>query len=408
MNQPQPLPQLLTSLESELLRLGYTDGTMTFYRNRWKKLLSFAQSRSEEYFSEDLGIAFATEILHVPLSSGKLTQKETQDLRVIRMIGDFALHHSILRRYYKHKNLLNTSEFLVCHNRFADYCGQKMYSAVTTEHYLKQASYLMDYLESQNITTCEEITIPVIHAYLNTLSGYTYKTIEQRICGIRAFFRFLDESGIHPNNLAGQTPMMQARKQTRIPSVWTVEELKQLFAVIDRGNPKGKRDYAIILLACFLGLRVSDIKKLTLSCFDWREKRLTFVQSKTRQTVVLPIPDEVGWAVIDYLKNGRPAVKTDIVFVRHVAPFLPFSEADHLYQLIQGYMRMAHLPTLKKHRGMHSLRHTAASRMLESGVSLETISQILGHEDPDSTAVYLKTDVERLRECCADLSEVGK
>ena len=65
MNQPQPLPQLLTSLESELLRLGYTDGTMTFYRNRWKKLLSFAQSRSEEYFSEDLGIAFATEILHV-------------------------------------------------------------------------------------------------------------------------------------------------------------------------------------------------------------------------------------------------------------------------------------------------------------------------------------------------------
>ena len=99
-------------------------------------------------------------------------------------------------------------------------------------------------------------------------------------------------------------------------------------------------------------------------------------------------------------------MKTDIVFVRHIAPFLPFSEADHLHQLIKGYMRLAHLPTLKKHRGMHSLRHTAASRMLECGVTLDTISQILGHEDPDSTDVYLKTDVERLRECCAELEGV--
>ena len=402
----QPLPELLNSLESELLRLGYTEGTMTFYRNRWKKLLDFAKKRDEKYFTEDLGMAFAEEILNIPLTSGKLTQRETQDLRVVRMIGDFALHHSILRRYYKHKELLHTPEFLSCRDRFADYCEQKMYSNVTTEHYLKQASYLLDYLESQNITACTDITIQNIHAYLNTLGGYTYKTIEQRICGIRAFLRFLNESGIYPNNLAEQTPMIQARKHTRIPSVWTEAELKQLLSVIDRGNPKGKRDYAIILLACFLGLRVSDIKKLTFSCFDWREKRLTLVQSKTHQPVVLPLPDEVGWAVIDYLKNGRPAVDTDIVFVRHIAPFLPFSEADHLYQLIRDYMRLAHLPTLKKHRGMHSLRHTAASRMLESGVPLETISQILGHEDPDSTDVYLKTDVERLRECCEELEEV--
>lgn len=215
----QPLPELLNSLESELLRLGYTEGTMTFYRNRWKKLLDFAKKRDEKYFTEDLGMAFAEEILNIPLTSGKLTQRETQDLRVVRMIGDFALHHSILRRYYKHKELLHTPEFLSCRDRFADYCEQKMYSNVTTEHYLKQASYLLDYLESQNITACTDITIQNIHAYLNTLGGYTYKTIEQRVCGIRAFLRFLNESGIYTNNLAEQTPMMQARKHTRIPSV---------------------------------------------------------------------------------------------------------------------------------------------------------------------------------------------
>lgn len=95
-----------------------------------------------------------------------------------------------------------------------------------------------------------------------------------------------------------------------------------------------------------------------------------------------------------------------IVFVRHLAPFLPFSEGDHLYQLIRDYMRIAHLPTLKKHRGMHSLRHTAASRMLENDTPLAVISDILGHKDTDSTAVYLKVDVNKLKECCLDTPEV--
>lgn len=177
----QPLPELLNSLESELLRLGYTEGTMTFYRNRWKKLLDFAKKRDEKYFTEDLGMAFAEEILNIPLTSGKLTQRETQDLRVVRMIGDFALHHSILRRYYKHKELLHTPEFLSCRDRFADYCEQKMYSNVTTEHYLKQASYLLDYLESQNITACTDIHHPE-HSRLPEYSGRIYLQNHRTAC----------------------------------------------------------------------------------------------------------------------------------------------------------------------------------------------------------------------------------
>jgi integrase len=160
--------------------------------------------------------------------------------------------------------------------------------------------------------------------------------------------------------------MIQARKQTRIPSVWTKEELDSLIGAIDRGNPKGKRDYAMILLACVLGLRVTDIKNLTFDCFHWEMKKLIFTQSKTRQTVTLPIPSEIGWAVIDYLKYGRPKVNSSIIFVRHLAPFLPFSEGDHLYQIIRGYMQIAHLPTFKKRRGMHSLRHYVESDIMGS------------------------------------------
>lgn len=323
------------------------------------------------------------------------------------MIGDFQLHHTVLRRYYKHKELLTDPYYVGVNNDFKKYCESKDYSKVTVEHYVKQSKRFMDYLISQEIFDCHDISLSSINSYIKTLAGYTYKTVEQNICSIRAFLRYLLEQNILRYDLASKTPMVQARKQTRIPSVWTKEELGALIDAIDRENPKGKRDYAIILLACVLGLRATDIKNLTIDCFHWEEKKLIFTQSKTRETVTLPIPSEVGWAVIDYLRYGRPKVDSPFIFIRHMAPFLPFSESDHLHQLIRDYTRIAHIPTLKKHRGMHSLRHTAASRMLEHDTPLAVISDILGHIDTDSTAVYLKVDMNKLKECCLNTPEVS-
>jgi len=406
--QKKPLQDLLQDLEQELLRLGYTEGSMKFYRNRWKKIMQFAEERGEIFYSEQLGIDYVehhSQILKKDFDK-TLSQKDTQELRIIRMIGDFQLHRTVLRRYYKHRKLLTDSYYIGVSKGFKRYCQHKDYSKVTVDHYVKQSERFMDYLVSQGIHDCHGVELPVINGYIRTLAGYTYKTVEQNICSIRSFLRYLQNQGILKTDLASKTPMIQARKQTRIPSVWTKEELDALIAAIDRGNPKGKRDYAIILLACVLGLRVTDIKNLTFGCFRWETKKLIFIQSKTRETVTLPIPAEVGWAVIDYLKYGRPKVDSPVLFVRHVAPFLPFSESDHLHQIIHGYMRIAHLPTLKKHRGMHSLRHTAASRMLEHDTPLAVISDILGHTDTDATAVYLKVDINKLKECCLDTPEV--
>ncbi|HZK00014.1 MAG TPA: site-specific integrase [Tissierellaceae bacterium] len=406
--QKKPIKELLQDLERELLRLGYTEGSMKFYRNRWQKIIQFAEERKEIYYSEQLGIDYVES--HYQISQKDfdktLSQKDTQELRIIRMIGDFQLHHTVLRRYYKHRELLKDLYYIGVSNNFREYCQSKDYSKVTIDHYVKQSERFMDYLISQGIKDCHKITLPVVHNYIKTLAGYTYKTVEQNICSIRALLRYLLEQDILKDDLASKTPMVQARKQTRIPSVWTKEELTALIGAIDRGNPKGKRDYAIILLACMLGLRVTDIKNLTFDNFHWEEKKLIFTQSKTRENVTLPIPIELGWAIIDYLKYGRPKVDSPIVFVRHLAPFLPFSEGDHLSQLIHCYMRIAHIPTLKKHRGMHSLRHTAASRMLEHDTPLAVISDILGHTDTDSTAVYLKVDINKLKECCLSLPEV--
>lgn len=179
----------------------------------------------------------------------------------------------------------------------------------------------------------------------------TYKTVEQNICSMRAFLRFLLENGDVQTDFAAKTPMVQARKQTRIPSTWTSDELKKMIGAIDRGNPKGKRDYAIILLACCLGMRCTDIKNLKMEDFRWEEKKLVFVQSKTKVSLSLPLTPEVGWAVIDYLKYGRPKIESPYLFVRHIAPFSTFSEGDHLTQLIKRYMGASTSSHLKKEEG---------------------------------------------------------
>lgn len=402
------LPDLISGLEQELLRLGYTKGSMTFYRRRWNQLMAYVEDRGECYYTEQLGMDFLKEFFGITQEdfSRTLPQAETQEIRVIRMVGDFQLHHAVLRRYLKHKEILTTPFFVDIRSRFRSSCEKKGYSQVTTEHYVKQSSYLMDYLAAQGMDDFTEVTLDTVHAYIRTLAGFSYKTVEQHICSLRAFFRFLYQEGTVPDDLAAKMPMVKTRKQTAIPSAWTHEELKQLIEAIDRGSPKGRRDYAVILIACRLGLRCTDIKNLCFENFNWTEKKLCFTQSKTGQPIELPLVPDVGWAVIDYLKYGRPKVDSNRIFVRHMAPFLPFAEGDHLDQLIRAYMVKAHIPMRGKHRGMHSLRHTMASVLLEKDTPLPVISDIIGHLDTNSTAVYLKVDMERLAECPLDFEEV--
>jgi len=381
---------------------------MNFYKTQWKKLLEFAKERDEIYYSEKLGVDFAEKKFNILQKNfeGRLKRTEVQKLRVIRMLGDFQLHGSVLRRYYKHKEILHNRYFIDVVSNFKKYCIDKEYSTVTIGHYTQKSERFLDYCDSHGLNSCTEINLSLIDNYIKTLAGYAYKTVEQQLCSLRSFFKYLYFNSMTDVDYSLKIPMVQSRKQTRIPSVWSVDDLRKLISAIDRGNPMGKRDYAIILLACRLGLRVTDIKNLTFDNFHWNDNQLVFVQSKTRTTISLPLVKDVGWAVIDYLKYGRPKVNIDCVFVRHVAPFIPFSEGYNLQKIIVKYMRLAHIPISSKRRvGMHSLRHTLASLLLESNTPLPIISDVLGHVDTDSTAVYLKVDIKKLKECPLNIME---
>ncbi len=404
-----PLQDLMAQLEEELSRLHYTEPTIRYYRMMWKRIIAFFDKEGVDHFTEEVGMRFLDEQYNFfeLEKAGNLTQSIINVFRVIRMLGDFQQHGSILRRYFKQKDLLQNNEFQEVLQRYTSHCRQKDYSKVTQEHYRKNSELFLSFLESQGIGHTTDITAKLVSGYIDTLLGYAYKTVELHLCSLRSFLRYIHTSELHPQDLAETIPSLKARKQNRIPSVWTPEHVAKLLDAIDRGNPAGKRDYAMILLVAHLGLRTRDIKHLKLDNLKWRDNRIELIQSKTSRALSQPLLPDVGWAIIDYLKNGRPKVESPYVFLRHLAPLVPFSDEDHLHQIVIKYMRLAKIPVSpQKKKGMHSLRHTLASRLLQEKTPLSVISDILGHVSSDSTAVYLKVDVDMLRECALNPEEV--
>ena len=141
--------------------------------------------------------------------------------------------------------------------------------------------------------------------------------------------------------------------------------------------------------------------------FDPCPKTIEINQNKTKNTVTYPILNDIGWALIDYIKNARPVCNSPFVFIRMNAPFESFGKDANLYSIITKYTRISGITIPRdKRQGLHSLRHSLASNLLEQGASLPVISEILGHINSKSTKVYLHTGIEGLRACALDPEEV--
>ncbi len=194
-----------------------------------------------------------------------------------------------------------------------------------------------------------------------------------------------------------------------VPSVWKKEDVVRMLESIDRSSPVGKRDYAILLLAARLGIRVGDIKSLKLTDLNWATKTIEIRQDKTKNIATYPILGDIGWALIDYLKNGRHSSSSPYVFLRTYAPYEAFGKDANLHYIIVKYTRLSGIKVPRgKRYGMHSLRHSLASSLLESGTPLPVISEILGHLSSKSTGIYLHTGIKKLKMCAINPEEVLK
>lgn len=393
---------LVSALDVELQRLGYKDPTLLWYRGCWRRMERFFAAHGVEEFSLDMAMAWVDEScgFFEKERSGTLKANDVYLFRVAQMLGDYAAHGAVLRRYSRSIDKFSGEDADTV-ARFQAWLRGANRAVSTVRTYGSVAGEFVGFAGGRGgLAHCDADTID---AFVATLAGYQAKTVEQKLCALRSFVAFACGEGLLNAAIVGAVPAARSTKHARVPSVWEPGEVERILDAIDRGNPSGKRDYAIILLIARLGLRGVDVKGLCFADFDWPGNRLVLTQAKTAAPVQLPLLKDVGWAVIDYLRAGRPACDCPQVFLRHTAPIGPFSDEDHLHQIIVKHARVAHVPLGEKRRhGMHSLRHTLATRLMEEGTPLEQIADILGHQSVRSTGVYLKSSLRLLAKCALD------
>ena len=218
-------------------------------------------------------------------------------------------------------------------------------------------------------------------------------SVKMAASALRSLFRFLHVLGGGDARLADAVPTVARWTLSTLPRHLDDGQMARLHAALDPATGRGRRDRAIILLLSGLGLRAAEVAGLHLDDFDWRASALRVRTRKTGRGGVLPIPRDVGRAVVAYLRNGRPPVRDRHVFVveRSGAPLSARAVGD----VVRAALRRADVAGLAA-TGSHVLRHTLATRMIRRGASLKEIADVLGHRCLDTTTIYAKVDLPSL------------
>jgi integrase/recombinase XerD len=409
METRKPIEVLAAEVIEELKRLNYAYNTICGIRASFNRICAFARDREEQCFSEDLGKEYLVEKYGCTTDYyvEAFPQKARQAIRSVRLLGDYQLHGVIIRRIFKRKGYVKPPQFEEILTAYEKECENNEYSLRGMRTRLQRLFFFVDYLSLRRVEDVNEITPDMISDYVVSISPKHEKSIAAILTTLRVFLRFLYLNGHTEKDLSLSVPKQNKYRYPAIPSTWTPDEVKRILDAIDRGSPVGKRDYAILILVAKLGIRAGDIKAMKLSDLNWDTKTITIQQEKTKVQTSYPILRDVGWALIDYLQNARPTCDVAYLFVRMSAPFEPFGQNANLHNIIAKYIRLAGItiPRGKRH-GLHSLRHSLASTLLEQGASIAVISEILGHVDSKSTSVYLHTDLSGLQACALDPEEV--
>jgi integrase len=209
---------------------------------------------------------------------------------------------------------------------------------------------------------------------------------------LRAYFRYRTTCGDRVHRLAGVISSPAHWSLASLPRALSAAEVDRLLGSFTAALPSPRRGYAIVRCALDLGLRSSELAKLTLTDIDWRNGTVTLKRTKSRRQDILPLPAVTGRALADYVRHERPPTTNPAVFVRHLAPRdLPIG-VDAIRRVIRDAYRRIGLT----HSRTHALRHTLACRLLEHGSSLKEVADVLRHRSLNTSLIYAKLDSSRL------------
>lgn len=276
-----------------------------------------------------------------------------------------------------------------------------------TTHQLENAlGRFCRWMTTAGLTQLDELTPARLRDFLGSLGHFRPATIAVHASALRSWLRYLRLKGLLTIDLSQAVTCPRIYRLSSPPQIFDKTTVDQLVRSVDRSTALGKRDYAMLLLAARYGLRASDIRKLQLQDIRWREQRIVLIQSKTQHLLELPLLADVDDALADYLRHGRPLCGAREIFVRHMRPIGPFGHRNSHWDVMARALRSAGIMNRGPRRGFHRLRHSLATHLLDGGVSLDVISDILGHTSVETTRRYAQVDLTGLRSVALPETEV--
>ena len=214
------------------------------------------------------------------------------------------------------------------------------------------------------------------------------------VAALRSFLARQLAQGVLRTPLHQQIPTPRLYRLEQLPRSWPWEQVSTFLKSIDRSSPTGLRDYTVLYLAAHYGLRSNEIMRLKMDDIDWSAGTLKVAQTKTKNTLVLPLTDEAGDVLCRYLREGRPASEYRELFLRHTAPRRPMGETG-AWTIMRRRVQLSGLNL--RSPGVHALRHSFAVHLLRRGATMKAIGDTLGHRSLVSTSIYLRLAVDDLR-----------
>jgi site-specific recombinase XerD len=314
-------------------------------------------------------------------------------------------------RYFAQKNVLVPSPPTAVQTLVAEYRRhlqqERGLADSTVHHHAFTVSEFLQFLEyDRDPQRLAMLGVRDLELFLHRLAKrHNRASLQHAAAHVRSLLRYLARRGRVCAALATQVDTPRLYRQERLPRALPWKTVLSFLEAIDRATLAGRRDYAMFLLIATYGLRASEIVALSLDDLLWRQRMIQVPRSKVGRPLALPLTTEVGAALIDYLRRGRPALAYREVFLR-LRPPTGILKPTAVTEAFQTWARRSRLPIT--FQGPHCLRHSLAMHLLRQGAPLKTIGDLLGHRSTESTCVYLRLHVDDLRDVALNLPTVRR
>ena len=402
------LVELSDEILEQMKASGFSETTRGIYKTIFHKLSRIAAERGDERYSKELGKAFVQDDSHIIPENSERYFRERTGLyrRCIQFIESFLetgkVDFSPASRRASFEIL--SADLCECFSRFLLEMEERKLKANTKEGYRRFTYYFIQYLENKGYNALEDIREGDVVSFISVICTTRYQptSLGAHLPGLKIFLgmyactkRFLVET---PEHLP---------KKRDILKIYSDEEYRKISEYLNNAKELSCRNKAIALIALSTGLRAVDICSLKLNDIDWLHNYIRIVQQKTDHPHIIPLTNETGNAVVDYLLEERPAVDSPFVFLRSIAPFQPLACHSSIRKVLFDIINDSDIHADGRIYGTRITRHSSASRLLRNGTPLPVISDLLGHKDKESVMIYITTDDRKMAECTLPLPKGG-